>query len=72
MPFDYVLDPVFYGVTSDREIVRIGVRVGDPWPGGDTTSYTKSFAWGTPIPAPAAGALALLALAPLASTRRRR
>lgn len=72
MPFDYVLDPVFYGVTSDREIINIGVLVGDPWPGGDTTSYTKSFAWGTPIPAPAAGAVALLALAPLASTRRRR
>ena len=71
-PIDYVLDPVFYGVTSDREIVRIGVLVGDPWPGDYQTSYTKSFAWGTPIPAPAAGAVALLALAPLAATRRRR
>jgi hypothetical protein len=71
-PIDYVLDPVFYGVTSDREIINIGVLVGDSWPGSNTTSYTKSFAWGTPIPAPAVGALALLALAPLASTRRRR
>ncbi len=71
-PIDYVLDPVFYGVTSDREIINIGVLVGDSWPGGNTTSYTKSFAWGTPVPAPAAGAVALLGLAPLAATRRRR
>jgi hypothetical protein len=71
-PIDYVLDPVFYGVTSDREIINIGVLVGDPWPGDYQTSYTKNFAWGTPIPAPAAGAVALLGLAPLAATRRRR
>ena len=67
-----MLDPVFYGVTSDREIINIGVLVGDSWPGSNTTSYTKSFAWGTPIPAPAVGALALLGLAPLAAARRRR
>jgi MYXO-CTERM domain-containing protein len=67
---NFIFDPVFYGITSDKEFYKLEVYVGDlSVSGSAATSYTKPFSWGTPIPAPAAGAL--LGLAGLAARRRR-
>ena len=70
LPLDPIFDPVFYGITSDKEFRELEVYVGDVSISGSyATSYTKSFSWGAPIPAPAASAL--LGLAGLAARRRR-
>ena len=70
LPDNFIFDPVFYGITSDKEFRELVVFVGDVSISGSyATSYTKSFSWGAPIPAPAAGAL--LGLAGLAARRRR-
>jgi hypothetical protein len=67
---NFIFDPVFYGITSDKEFYKLEVYVGDlSVSGSAATSYTKSFSWGAPIPAPAAGAL--LGLAGLAARRQR-
>jgi hypothetical protein len=65
--FDPTYQPEFFGLTSTDSFDRIQIQ-----------SYTLGYGYGrsisfeTIIPAPAAGAVALLGLAPLAAIRRRR
>ena len=64
---DPTYQPEFFGLTSTASFDQISIHTSSFGFG-----YGRGISFETIIPAPAAGAVALLALAPLASTRRRR
>ena len=64
---DPTYQPEFFGLTSTTSFDRISIHTSSFGLG-----YGRGISFETIIPAPAAGVVALLGLAPLASTRRRR